>query len=95
MDRIWYEIETLIYMQFNFKKNLTHLSHTQLINEDRKVVAMYDRELNLNLQTIFEYKDKESKEYLLLDNIADYYNALFYYYVISNPMIAQCKYCDK
>ncbi|MGN1124471.1 MAG: DUF6076 domain-containing protein [Eubacterium sp.] len=95
MDKIWYEIETVIYMQFNFKKDLTHLSYIQLINENRKVVAMYDRDLNLNLQTIFEYKDKASKEYLLLDSIADYYNALFYNYVISNPMIAQCKYCDK
>ena len=62
MDKVWYEIETVIYMQFQFKQNLTHLSYIQLINENRKVVAMYDGDLNLNLQTIFEYKDKESPE---------------------------------
>lgn len=36
MDKIWYEIETILYMQFNFKKDLTHLSHIQLINEKQK-----------------------------------------------------------
>lgn len=95
MQEIWYQLETAVYMQQYINSVITDLCYDELVNEDRKKVPMYKGNIEFNVQIKSCYSNSNYKNIYLINSIEDYYFAVLQAYINSNPMIAQCKYCDK
>lgn len=95
MQEIWYQLETAVYMQQYINSVITDLCYDELVNEDRKKVPMYKGNIEFNIQIKSCYSNSNYKNIYLINSIEDYYFAVLQAYINSNPMIAQCKYCDK
>lgn len=95
MEEIWYQLETAVYMQSYFSKVLTELCHEELVNENRKVVPMYNGTIDFSVEINRVYKNNSIDNIYLIKSIEEYYLVILQTYIMTNPMVAQCKYCDK
>lgn len=95
MEDVWYQLETTVYMQQYISTILNKLCYEELINPDRKIVPMYSDKIEFDIELKRIYENKKLNNIYKIKSIEDYYFAIIQAYIISNPMIAQCKYCDR
>lgn len=95
MEDIWYQLETTVYMQQYISTVLNELCYDELVNENRKTVPMYKGKIEFDIELNQVYENKRLNTIYKIKSIEDYYFAILQAYILSNPLIAQCKYCDR
>lgn len=73
----------------------TTKAHEELVNENRKVVPMYNGTIDFSVEINRVYKNNSIDNIYLIKSIEEYYLVILQTYIMTNPMVAQCKYCDK